>query len=85
MGLNYLMKGLSSFLGHSLIARLVYLLWQSNQIDSISAIVCGVIFSSLSFCYFLLWHYNASMNHNIINFIAWLSLFGAVLGLAIQF
>ena len=83
--MNYLMKGIASFLGHSLIARFLYLLWQSGQIDSISAVVAGLIFSSLSFCYFLLWHFNSSMNHNIINFIAWVSLFGGVLGIAIQF
>lgn len=78
------MKALASFLGHSLLARLIYLLWQTGAIDPISAVISGIIICFLSASFFFIWHQNPSMNANIINFIGGLSLVGALLGILIQ-
>lgn len=79
--MNYLMKGVASFLGHSTIFRVISLLWQQQQIDLISALASGFILIILSTSFFYLWHQNPSMDENIINFIAVASLSGVLAGL----
>lgn len=81
MGLNYLMKGLASFLSHSIVFRFVYLLWQQQQIDLISALTSGILLAILSTSFFYIWHQNPSMDENIINFIAIASLTGVIAGI----
>lgn len=81
MGLNYLMKGIASFLGHSVVFRFVYLLWQQHQIDMVSALTTGILLAILSTSFFYIWHQNPSMDENIINFIAIVSLVGVLAGI----
>lgn len=79
--MNYLMKGVASFLGHSVVFRFIFLLWQEHQIDLISALITGVLLAILSTSFFYIWHQNPSMDENIINFIAIASLTGVVAGI----
>jgi hypothetical protein len=81
--MNYLMKGISAFLGHSIVFRFVTLLWRQQQIDLISALTTSFLLIILSTSFFYIWHQNPSMDENIINFIAIASLTGVLAGMLV--
>jgi uncharacterized membrane protein YhhN len=81
--MNYLVKGIASFLGHSIVFRFISLLWRQQQIDLISALTSGILLAVLSTSFFYLWHQNPSMEENIINFIAFASLTGVLAGILV--
>jgi hypothetical protein len=81
--MNYLMKGISAFLGHSIVFRFVALLWRQQQIDLISALTTSFLLIILSTSFFYIWHQNPSMDENIINFIAIASLTGVLAGMLV--
>ena len=81
--MNYLAKGVASFLGHSLVFRFISLLWKQQQIDMVSALTSGILLAILSTSFFYIWHQNPSFDENIINFIAIASLTGVIAGILV--
>jgi hypothetical protein len=81
--MNYLIKGIASFLGHSIVFRFITLLWQQQRIDLISALTSGILLAILSTSFFYIWHQNPSMDENIINFIGIASLTGVLAGILV--
>lgn len=81
--MNYLIKGIAVLLTTSFIYRVIALLLKLKLIDSFSAISSGVLLGLIGFSVYFIWHSNPSMNTNIINFIGFVGLFGALLGIII--
>ena len=81
--MNYLIKAIVIFLTTSFIFRIITLLFKSKVIDSFSAITTGSCLLIIGFSIYFIWHNNPSMNTNIINFIGFIGLFGALLGILI--
>lgn len=81
--MNYLIKAIVVFLTTSLIFRIIALLVKFRFIDLFSAITTGSCLIIIGFSLYFIWHNNPSMNSNIINFIAFVGLFGVMLGILI--
>jgi hypothetical protein len=77
------MKGIASFLGHSIIFRFLFILLRNQQIDLVSALTSGLLLTVLSMSFFYIWHQNPSMDESIINFIGFASLTGVLAGMLI--
>jgi hypothetical protein len=79
--MNYLVKGITAFLTTSFIFRIITLLFKSKVIDLFTTATTAILLVLIGFSLYFIWHDNPSMSSNKINFIAFVGLFGLLLGI----